>query len=152
MPLTLEMIESLHATLARPPLLLTTERLWSAYARVKGSQVKGADVQRQLTDVVALLRFALGLDTELKPFREQVNQRFQDWVFRHNAQRSSAFSEEQMLWLRLMRDHIAASCRLEAEDFEYGEFASQGAVHKAVQLFSETLKPLMDELNEELVA
>lgn len=150
--LTLEMIESLHATLARPPLLLTTERLWSAYARVKGSQVKGVDVQRQLTDVVALLRFALGLDTELKPFREQVNQRFQDWVFRHNAQRSSAFSEEQMLWLRLMRDHIAASCRLEAEDFEYGAFASQGAVHKAVQLFSHELKPLMDELNEELVA
>lgn len=150
--LTLGMIESLHATLSRPPLLLTTERLWSAYARVKGSQVKGVDVQRQLTDVVALLRFALGLDAELKPFVEQVNQRFQDWVFRHNAQRSSAFSEEQMLWLRMMRDHIAASCSLAAEDFEYGSFASQGAVHKAVQLFGETLRPLMDELNEELVA
>jgi len=46
--LTFEMIEDLHQRLARPPLMLTTERLWAAYARVQGSQVQGADVRRQL--------------------------------------------------------------------------------------------------------
>jgi type I restriction enzyme R subunit len=56
------MIEALHEQLARPPLMLTTERLWSAYARVQASQVKGAD-RRQLTDLVSLVRFALGLRT-----------------------------------------------------------------------------------------
>lgn len=150
--LSLEMIETLHDTLSRPPLLLTTERLWNAYARIKGSQVKGADTRRQLTDLISLLRFATGLDCELKPFREQVDKRFQAWIFRHNAQRSSAFTPEQVQWLQLMKDHIAASCQLVPEDFEYGEFASQGGVHKAVMLFDKTLKPLMDELNEELVA
>ncbi|WP_316249904.1 type I restriction-modification enzyme R subunit C-terminal domain-containing protein, partial [Acinetobacter radioresistens] len=39
--LTLSMIQELHDKLSRPPLLLTTERLWSAYERIKGSQVKG---------------------------------------------------------------------------------------------------------------
>ena len=48
--LTFEMIEDLHERLSRPPLMLTTEKLWSAYARVKSSQVKGAGVKRQLTD------------------------------------------------------------------------------------------------------
>jgi type I restriction enzyme, R subunit len=50
--------------------MLTTERLWSAYARVQQSQAKGADARRQLTDLIALVRFALGLDSELKPFSD----------------------------------------------------------------------------------
>jgi len=60
--LTFDMIEDLHERLSRPPLMLTTEKLWSAYARVKSSQVKGADAKRQLTDLVALVRFAIGLE------------------------------------------------------------------------------------------
>jgi type I restriction enzyme R subunit len=35
--LTFEMIEELHEHLSKPPLMLTTERLWSAYARVQAS-------------------------------------------------------------------------------------------------------------------
>lgn len=38
--LTVEMIEALHEHLSRPPLMLTTERLWGAYARVQAGQVK----------------------------------------------------------------------------------------------------------------
>ncbi|WP_207215883.1 DEAD/DEAH box helicase family protein [Pseudolysobacter antarcticus] len=88
--LTFDMIADLHDALARPPLMLTTERLWSAYARVQASQVKGVDTRRQLTDLVALVRFALGLDNELKPFAESVDKRFQEWIFRHNAQRATS--------------------------------------------------------------
>jgi type I restriction enzyme, R subunit len=78
--------------------MLTTERLWNAYARVQISSVKGADRKRQLTDLVSLLRFALGLDTELKPFADEVDRRFQAWIFRHNAQRGTAFIPEQTEW------------------------------------------------------
>ncbi|MBS0316499.1 MAG: DEAD/DEAH box helicase family protein, partial [Proteobacteria bacterium] len=46
--LTLDMIEDLHERLRRPPLMLTTERLWSAYARVQEGRVRGADTRRQL--------------------------------------------------------------------------------------------------------
>ena len=65
--------------LRRPPLLLTTERLWRASARVPSSQVQGADTRRQLIDLIALVRFAIGLDSELKPFSEQVDKRCQEW-------------------------------------------------------------------------
>lgn len=146
------MIEALHEALAKPPLMLTTERLWSAYARVKASQVKGANTRRQLTDLVSLVRFAIGLDAELTPFSEAVDRRFQAWIFRHNAQRATAFTPEQTEWLRLMKDHIASSCSIARDDFDYAEFASRGGLQKAWTVLGKELDTLMTEMNEELVA
>jgi len=150
--LTLDMIEELHERLSRPPLMLTTEKLWSAYARVQASQVKGADSRRQLTDLIALVRFAIGIDTELKPFSDQVDRRFQEWIFRHNAQRPTSFTPEQTEWLRLIKDHIAASCSIRREDFDYAEFADKGGLQKVWTVFGGELDGLMKDLNEELVA
>lgn len=128
--LTFEMIEELHEHLARPPLMLTTEKLWGAYARVQASRVKGTDRKRQLTDLVSLVRFALGFDEELKPFADEVDKRFQAWIFRHNAQRGTAFTPEQTEWLRLMKDHIASSCAISREDFDYAELAGKGGCRR----------------------
>ena len=146
------MVEALHEALARPPLMLTTERLWSAYARVQASQVKGAGTRRQLTDLVALVRFAIGLDAELKPFAEQVDKRFQEWIFRHNAQRGTSFTAEQTEWLRLMKDHIASSCSIGRGDFDYAALASRGGLQKAWGVLGAELDGLMDEMNVELMA
>ena len=153
--LTFDLIEELHEQLAKPPLMLTTERLWSAYARVQATQVKGADKKRQLTDLVSLVRFALGLDgegAELKPFADEVDKRFQAWIFRHNAQRGTAFTPEQTEWLRLMKEHIASSCAIHRDDFDYAELADKGGLQKAWGLFGKELDTLMDEMNWELVA
>ncbi|THD03380.1 type I restriction-modification enzyme R subunit C-terminal domain-containing protein [Rhodanobacter lindaniclasticus] len=150
--LTFAMIEELHDALSRPPLMLTTERLWSAYARVQASKVKGADTRRQLTDLVALVRFALGLDDELRPFADSVDKRFQEWIFRHNAQRTTAFTDEQTQWLRLIKDHIASSCSISREDFDYAQLADKGGLQKAWNVFGEQLDKLLEEMNEELVA
>jgi len=150
--LTFAMIEDLHDALSRPPLMLTTERLWSAYARVQASKVKGADTRRQLTDLVALVRFALGLDDELRPFADSVDKRFQEWIFRHNAQRATAFTPEQTEWLRLIKDHIASSCSISREDFDYAQLADKGGLQKAWGVFGEQLDGLLLEMNEELVA
>ena len=150
--LTFEMIEALHQHLARPPLMLTTERLWAAYARVHGGHVKGANTRRQLADLVQLVRFAIGLDTDLQPFQDAVDRRFQAWIFRHNAQRATAFTNEQTEWLRLMKDHIAASCNVGREDFEFAEFANRGGLQRAWGLFGGELDAVMREMNEGLVA
>ena len=156
--LTLDMIEDLHERLGRPPLMLTTEKLWSAYARVKSSQVKDVGAKRQLTDILALVRFAIGLQgdganaCELTPFADQVNLQFQAWIFRHNAQAPTAFSPEQTGWLRLMKDHIAASGSIARSDFDYGELAAQGGLQKVWHLFGSPLDALMGEMNAALVA
>jgi len=150
--LNFEMIETLHEQMKRPPLMLTTERLWAAYARVQGANVKGADRQRQLTDLVQLVRFAIGLDTELRPFKDEVDRRFQAWIFRHNAARGTAFTAEQTEWLRLIKDHIASSCCVAREDFDHAEFGKRGGLQRAWGLFGEGLDGVMAEMNEELVA
>ena len=153
--LTFDMIEDLHERLSKPPLMLTTERLWSAYARVQAGQVKGTDRKRQLTDLVSLVRFALGLDgegAELKPFADEVDKRFQAWIFRHNAQRGTAFTPEQTDWLRLMKDHIAGSCCISRDDFDYAELADKGGLQRVWGLFGKDLDSLMGEMNVELVA
>jgi len=150
--LTFDMIEDLHERLSKPPLMLTTERMWNAYARVQASAVKGVDRKRQLADLVSLLRFALGLDGELKPFADEVDKRFQAWIFRHNAQRGTAFTSEQTEWLRLMKDHIANSCSISRDDFDYAELADKGGLQRAWGLFGKDLDTLINEMNMELVA
>jgi type I restriction enzyme R subunit len=150
--LTFDMIEDLHDRLAKPPLMLTKEGLWSAYARVQESQVKGVGSKRQLTDLVSLVRFALGLTGELQPFADEVDKRFQAWIFRHNAQRATAFTPEQTEWLRLIKDHIASSCSISRDDFDYAELADKGGLQKVWGLFGQELDGLMGEMNVELVA
>ena len=99
-----------------------------------------------------MVRFAIGLDGELKPFADQVNVRFQEGMFRHNARRTPAFTPEQTVWLRLIKDHIAASCTISRDDFDYAPFADRGGLQKAWKLFGGELDGLMREMNEELVA
>ncbi len=150
--MTLDMVEDLHQRLSRPPLMLTTEKLWGAYARVQAAKVKGASTKRQLGDLLALVRFAIGLDVELKPFKDQVDKRFQEWIFRHNAQRGTVFTPEQTDWLRLMKDHIASSCAIHRDDFDLAALAAHGGLQKAWGVFAGQLDGLMDEMNRELVA
>jgi type I restriction enzyme, R subunit len=119
---------------------------------VQQSQVKGAGLKRQLTDLIALVRYAIGLDSELQPYAEQVNRRWQEWIFRHNARRGTALTAEQTEWLRLIKDHIAASCAIARNDFDYAPFADKGGLQKAWGLFGSELDGLMKEMNEELAA
>ena len=63
---------------------------------------------------------------ELKALADEVDKRFQAWIFRHNAQRGTAFTPEQTDWLRLMKDHIASSCSINRPDFDFAELADKG--------------------------
>jgi type I restriction enzyme R subunit len=162
--LTFTMLEELHQALNKPPLLLTTEKLWSAYERINQSNSQNNDknkkqntnTQKQLTDIISLIKFAIGLDTELKPFAEQVDAKFKKWIFRHNAQRSTAFTEQQTQWLRLIKDHITASCNIEKDDFDYSPFSDHGGLQKVWGVFNKgdnnELDSLLTEMNQELIA
>ena len=74
------------------------------------------------------------------------------WVWRHNSKRTTAFTPEQMEWLRLVKEHIASSCRIEREDFDYAQLAGKGGLQKAWTVFDGQLDELLVEMNEELVA
>jgi type I restriction enzyme R subunit len=51
-----------------------------------------------------------------------------------------------------MRDQIATSLSIEAEDLDLSPFNQRGGLGKAHQLFGEQLPKLLDELNATLAA
>jgi len=148
--LTFKQIKELADAIQRPPRAWTPELLWQAYEKLDKSKVRGSG-GRLLTDIVSLVRFALHQDGELRPFQEQVHERFSAWLAQQEGS-GRRFTAEQRQWLGLIRDHIASSLAIETEDFEYVPFAQHGGLGKAFQVFGKELGPLMNELNEVLAA
>lgn len=153
--LTFQMVQEVAEALQQPPYNLTSERVWASYERTlklktgPGSGPGGQ--QRLLTDLVALIRYEVGVDAELRPYADTVRKNFQEWAFRKQAG-AVKFTEAQMAWLHLVRDHIATSVHLDRDDLELGTMGQQGGLAKMYQLFGEEMDTLIDELNETLAA
>ncbi|MCC7179923.1 MAG: DEAD/DEAH box helicase family protein [Acidobacteria bacterium] len=144
-------IKALADAISAPPRQWTPEKLWRAYETLEKSKVRGAGAERLLTDVVSLVRFALHQDGELVPHAERVHTQFQSWLAQQqNAGRQ--FTDEQRLWLEMIRDHIATSLEIDIDDFDLTPFAGEGGLAKASQVFGKELRTIVSELNEVLAA
>ena len=147
--LTFAEVRELAQAIARPPQSWTPDLLWEAYERLDSSRVRGSG-QRVLTDLVSLVRVALHQSEELVAYPELVRERFGAWLLvQENAGR--VFTQEQLLWLERIRDHVAASLGITADDFSYTPFVESGGLSRAAQVFGDDLGPLLEELNEVLV-
>lgn len=149
--LTFEQVQELAAAIEKPPYSLTPERLWQAYERLEQARVKGAGPKRLLTDLISLVRFALGEAELLEPWPETVERRFEGWLAAQKL-RSREFTPEQLEWLRLIKDHVATSLTVEVDDLEYAPFFEKGGPMKAMQLFGPELPRILNEVNEALAA
>jgi len=149
-PLTLRMIEELYTALQAPPYRLSNEKLWMAYAIRRPERVRDKSVVNKLADIVSLLRFQLGQVKELRLFSDEVNLRFRDWMLAKNAG-NVHFSEEQTEWLRMIRDHIATSLSITAEDLDYTPFDARGGRGKCWQLFGSHYEDTLGEMNTMLL-
>ena len=149
--ITYKEIKQLAEAIQKPPYNLTTELLWQAYEQLEQSRVKKAGPQRLLTDIISLLRFAFGEESELVPFAEIVNERFEKWI-KQQEQQSKKFTPEQMKWLTKIKDHIASSLAIEKDDFELSPFYEEGGLIKAYQIFGNELDEILEELNQVLAA
>ena len=116
----------------KPPYRLTNEKLWSAYTIKQSEKVKQRSVVNKLVDIVSLLRFELGQTTELNLFSAEIDLKFKTWIFAKNAGHGQ-FTDEQMEWLRMIRDHIATSMQITTNDLEYTPFDSKGGLGKLMR-------------------
>jgi type I restriction enzyme R subunit len=146
-PMVLEKLKALYDKLKAK--YLTVERLWDCYAIQKPERVKGT--VGKLADLVSLVRFEMGYTENLTPFADRVNTNFQNWVFRRNAG-AVHFTEEQMDWLRLIKDHIAVSLSIETDDLELNPFDRKGGLGRFYELFGDEYEEILAEMNIELVA
>ncbi|MGE5490018.1 MAG: DEAD/DEAH box helicase family protein [Actinomycetota bacterium] len=147
---TLRLVRQVLDRLKTDKPKLAPLRVWQAYAQLDG--YNGAPPEQELAALVALIRRVCGLDDKITPFADTVRRNFQNWVLKHHAGSGEKFNEEQMNWLRMLRDHIAHSFHVERDDLDMSPFDAQGGLGRMWQLFGERMEPLLDELNEVLVA
>ena len=148
--LTFQEVRELANAIERPPRAWTPERLWRAYELLDRSKVRGSG-GRMLTDIVSLVRFALRQESELVPFHEQVQQRFDAWLATQE-QNGVIFSDEQLRWLGWMKESIASDLAIDAETFEFTPFTEHGGIGRAVEVFGDRLEPLLEDLSGSLAA
>jgi len=149
--LTYAAIRELTQKLTDPPWYLDVASVWQAFKRLDASKVRGAPVDQQLTEIISLVRYALGMDELLEPFGARVEQRFNLWVGRQKKA-GKEFSEMQLQWLRAIAQFIGANAEITKEDFmSMPVFAEKGGLITARQLFEPGMQELMDELQIALV-
>ena len=62
------------------------------------------------------------------------------------------FNEEQMGWLRMIRDQITTSFHLDRDDLDMAPFDGKGGLGQMYKLFGIRMDAVIDELNEVLAA
>ena len=95
------------------------------------------------------MRFEIEKTKELEPYLDTVDKRFAEWLGRQREE-GVLFNEEQLKWLRLIKDHIATSVEVLKEDLEDAPFNQLGGLGKAAKVFGIKLTPLLKELNEKI--
>lgn len=146
-PMVIEQLKSLYEKLKKKNI--TVERLWDCYYIKFTNKVKRGTVA-QLTDLISIIRFEIGATDELTSFADRVNVNFKEWTFRKNAGYSQ-FTEEQMEWLRLIKDHIISSLSILDEDLDYTPFDHKGGLLGFYEAFGDNYKNILNEMNVELV-
>ncbi|MCY3577895.1 MAG: DEAD/DEAH box helicase family protein [bacterium] len=148
--LTYDDIKELVSAIGRPPHNWTPDILWQAYETLDQSRVRGSG-HRVATDLVSLVRYALGNSDELVAYPDLVNERFEVWLNQHSAA-GSDFTEDQLTYLVLIKDRIASSLSINLADLQSPPFSHSGGLGRARQLFGSDLNSLLDDLTEALAA
>jgi type I restriction enzyme R subunit len=149
--LTYAHIEELRRALARPPWLLEPLGIWAAYKRLSQGRIT-ADPARVLTDIVALVRHALGQRETLQPLSADMAGRFNLWLGREETA-GRQYTPDQRAWLEAIRDHVAANIDLTLADLqEQPGFSAKGGVFAARRAFGDGLDRIITDLPEALVA
>ncbi len=147
-PMVIDGLKALYEKLKMQGV--TIERLWDCYAIKKPEKVKRGTLA-QLTDLISIIRFEMGYSDNLTPFVDKVNYNFMQWTLKRNAG-AVHFTDEQMGWLRLIKDHIATSLSIEPEDLDLNPFDHRGGLGRFYDVFGDSYENILHELNIELVA
>ncbi|MDT8448437.1 MAG: DEAD/DEAH box helicase family protein [bacterium] len=150
--LTHEALRELADTLTSPPWTLNVEGLWRAYKRLEQAKVKGEPIVGLLTEIIALVRFAIGKAEDLESYSIQAQQRYNLWIGRQKKA-GREFDDEQMAWLEKIKRHLIANGEIVPDDFqEVPAFSGEGGIVKAREVFGKDLVETMDDLSKALIA
>ena len=148
--LTYAMIREVFDRLKSDKPRLAPLRVWQAYVLL--DEYKGSQPVSELTALVALIRRVCGIDATISPYQETVRRNFQDWIMKHHSGSGEKFNEEQMEWLRMIRDHTVTSFHLDRDDLDMAPFDAKGGMGQMYKLFGNRMDGVIDGLNEALAS
>ncbi len=147
-PMAIKNLKSLYDKLNAKGI--TIERLWDCYAIKNPDKVRRGKMA-QITDLISIIRFEMGYGDNLTPFADRVNYNFMQWTLKRNAG-AVHFTDEQMEWLRLIKEHIITSLSIEPEDLDLSPFDHKGGLGRFYDVFGDEYESILQEMNIELVA
>jgi type I restriction enzyme R subunit len=147
-------LRELAERIKRPPHNWTPDLLWNAYAAIEVDpthpRVRRAD-HHTVTDLLALIRYTLGMDSELVPYADTVAERYAAWLLQQE-QSGAQFTDRQRWWLDRIADTIAQAAGMTAEDLDKPPFTERGGIDGALADLGSQTAHLISELGQELTA
>lgn len=142
-------LKDLALEIRRPTFAWSPQTLWTYYEDL-GAAAHSQDREAGVPDLISLIRYELGVDQELKPYRETVDERFEGWLLKQR-QAGANFSEEQLWWLRSIRDVVATDIGISTAEFNAEPFRGKGGGRGFAHAFpGRDVRSLLSELNREL--
>jgi len=149
-PLTYEKIRELSNKLAMAIPPLEVAGIWHAYQLISKDKVRNTkDPAKLLTNLVQLVRFAIGQDEVLEDFSTVANSRFELWKGRQ-IKRGIDFTQEQQELLEIIKDYIVANAYVNADDMQ-DALSDRGGIFKARQTFGTELDNILEDVSLALV-
>jgi type I restriction enzyme R subunit len=172
--LVYEELKTLAEAVARPPYHIAPAEVWKAYEHLEKRPLT-TDPVKTLTNLITLVRHTVDPQkTPLAPFPELVETRYQQWLAQQigtaglqpasettppKAQ-APRFTPEQIHWLDVIKNYVALNGAFATDDQSayldaWQSVDSDEGVPLAVanRVFGkDALKPIIEELNEVLVA
>ncbi len=102
---------------------------------------------KALTDIISMVKHAAKDEEPILTAEERVDRAME------KVKAGKPFTEEQMNWLGLIREHLVKNLTIDLDDFEFAPiFERQGGKVKAERVFKGKLESLVKEINSAIAA
>ncbi|RYZ39799.1 MAG: restriction endonuclease subunit R, partial [Sphingobacteriales bacterium] len=123
--LTFAMVKQLVEKLKAAAPKLAPYNVYRAFQVLDNAN--GEHPKNDLVALVSVLRRLMEVDKTLTPYEQTVNRNFKEWIFaRHAGAGRTQFTEEQMFWLRMIKDHVSTNIKMDRDDLDYSPFVDHG--------------------------
>lgn len=143
-------LKRLAAKIESPPYRWTPELLWRAYQNV--GIAKGNGGRKDVPELMAILRYELGLDSDLRPYRSTIEDHLANWLARQE-QNGVRFTVDQQWWINKIAMTLASRLQVTPDDLDGVPFTERGGADGFIRDFGDSrAEQLLDELNRTLPA
>lgn len=145
-------IEALQVLMSRPQDWRTDvldglrQKLRSASFDERDLQKASELVHHRLADIISLVKHAAKDASPIYTAEERVDHAMTQLLAQNQ------FSDEQLQWLQLIREHLIKNLTIELDDFDAPIFFQRGGLGKAKKVFAGELAPLLQRINEALAS